>query len=104
MNETIGFLTTYGYTAVFACVLAEQLGAPLPATPVLLAAGALAGTGKLNLLAVWLLAVLASLIGDTVWYYLGKTRGMSVMRLLCKISLEPDACVRQTSAAYSKHG
>jgi membrane protein DedA with SNARE-associated domain/rhodanese-related sulfurtransferase len=104
MNGAIEFLSAYGYAALFACVLAEQLGAPLPAGPFLLAAGALAGPGKFNLPAAWLLAIAASLIGDTVWYFLGKVRGIMVLRLLCKISLEPDACVRQTNAAYSKHG
>ena len=104
MNGTVELLSSYGYAALFACVLAEQLGLPLPAAPFLLAAGALAGLGRLNLAFALLLAVAASLIGDTIWYYLGKTRGMAVLRLLCKISLEPDACVRQTSAAYSKHG
>src|SRR6476646_8490119 len=104
MNGTMEFLSSYGYAALFACVLAEQLGLPLPAAPFLLAAGALASAGKLNLAVVLLLAVAASLIGDTVWYYLGKTRGMAVLRLLCKISLEPDACVRKTNSAYSKHG
>ena len=104
MNGTMELLTNYGYTAVFTCVLAEQLGLPLPATPVLIAAGALAGLGELNPLAALLLAIAASLIGDSVWYYLGKTQGMSVLRLLCKISLEPDTCVRKTNSAYSKHG
>jgi membrane protein DedA with SNARE-associated domain/rhodanese-related sulfurtransferase len=104
MNATMQFLTNYGYTAVFTCVLVEQLGLPLPATPVLIAAGALAGAGKLNLCVALLLAVTASLIGDAVWYSLGKTKGMSVLRLLCKISLEPDTCVRRTNSTYSKHG
>jgi membrane protein DedA with SNARE-associated domain/rhodanese-related sulfurtransferase len=104
MNGTMELLTANGYSTVFACVLAEQLGLPLPATPVLLAAGALAGPGRLSLPAVWLLAILASLIGDTVWYYLGKTRGMSVLRLLCKISVEPNTCVRKTNSTYSRHG
>jgi membrane protein DedA with SNARE-associated domain/rhodanese-related sulfurtransferase len=104
MNGTIEFLTTYGYGAIFTCVLVEQIGAPLPATPVLIAAGALAGLGRLNLWVALLLAVAASLIGDSIWYYLGKMQGMSVLRLLCKISLEPDSCVRRTNATYSKHG
>jgi membrane protein DedA with SNARE-associated domain/rhodanese-related sulfurtransferase len=104
MNGTVEFLMTYGYAALFACVLAEQLGLPVPAAPFLLAAGALAGLGKLNLLVALLLAILASLIGDTVWYFLGKVRGMGVLRLLCKISLEPDTCVRRTNSTYAKHG
>jgi len=104
MNAAFELLTTYGYTAVFTCVLAEQLGVPMPATPVLVAVGALAGQGTMNPFLAWLLAVAASLIGDSVWYYLGKTRGMSVLRLLCRISLEPNSCVRRTNAAFSKHG
>jgi membrane protein DedA with SNARE-associated domain/rhodanese-related sulfurtransferase len=71
---------------------------------VLLAAGALGGFGRLNLAIAWPLAVLASLIGDSVWFYLGKTRGMSILRLLCKISLEPESCVRKTKSAYSNQG
>ena len=104
MNGTMELLTTYGNAAVFACVFPEQLGLPLPATPILLAAGALTALGKLNLPTVWLLAVVASLVGDTAWYYLGKTRGMAVLRLLCKISLEPNTCVRKTNSTYSRHG
>jgi membrane protein DedA with SNARE-associated domain/rhodanese-related sulfurtransferase len=104
MNGTNELLNTWGYSAVFACVLAEQLGLPLPAAPLLLAAGALAGFGSLNPLLIWLLAVAACLVGDSVWYYLGRTRGMEVLRLLCKISLEPNSCVRRTNATYSKHG
>lgn len=104
MSGTAAFLSSYGYAALFACVLAEQLGLPLPAAPLLLAAGALASAGQLNFAVALLLAVAAALIGDTVWYYLGRTQGMSVLRLLCRISWEPDACVRQTNAAYAKHG
>ena len=66
MNGTLEFLTRYGYAALFAGVLAEQLGLPLPAAPFLLAAGALASAGKLNLAVALLLAVAASLAGDTV--------------------------------------
>jgi membrane protein DedA with SNARE-associated domain/rhodanese-related sulfurtransferase len=104
MNETIEFLLRHGYTLLFFFVLAEQVGLPLPATPLLLAAGALAGTGKMNPLLTWALAVAACLVGDCLWFYLGRTRGVSILRLLCRISLEPDTCVRRTKASYSSHG
>jgi membrane protein DedA with SNARE-associated domain/rhodanese-related sulfurtransferase len=104
MNETIDFLLTHGYSVLFAFVLAEQLGLPVPSTPVLLAAGALGGLGRLNLAIALPLAVLASLIGDSFWFYLGRTRGISILRLLCKISLEPESCVRKTKSAYSNQG
>jgi len=66
-NETIEFLIRHGYSVVFAWVFAEQIGLPLPAVPVLLAAGALAGAGKLSLGFIIVLAVLASVLSDAIW-------------------------------------
>jgi membrane protein DedA with SNARE-associated domain len=104
MDETFQFLVRHGYSVLFVWVLAEQLGLPLPATPLLLAAGALAGSGQMN---VWLaiaLAVFASLLGDLSWYQFGRVRGGKVLNLLCRISLEPDSCVRKTESAFVRHG
>lgn len=74
MSEVIPFLVRHGYTVVFVGVLAEQLGLPLPAVPLLLAAGALAGAGQLNLAFAIGLAVAASLLSDTVWYQISSPR------------------------------
>ena len=104
MDQAIEFLTRQGYAVVFVWVLAEQLGLPIPAVPILLGAGALAGTGGLDPAAVLVLAVLASLVSDTVWYALGRLRGGPVLGLLCRISLEPDSCVRRTEDAFGRHG
>ncbi len=104
MKGVTAFLLHYGYLVLFANVLAEQMGLPLPATPVLLAAGALAGTGHMSLALVMLLAVVASVAADGFWYRLGVLRGSSILHTLCKISLEPDNCVKQTETAYSRYG
>ncbi len=104
MNETVEFLVKHGYIVLFAAVLAEQSGFPLPSAPFLLAAGALAGLGRLNILEALALAILASLVGDSLWFYLGRSRGSSILRFLCKIALEPDSCVRQTGTVYSRYG
>ena len=45
MTETLQFVVQYGYALLFGWVLIEQGGLPIPATPLLLAAGALAGQG-----------------------------------------------------------
>lgn len=103
-SETIEFLIRHGYTVVFAWVFFEQVGLPLPAIPVLLAAGALAGAGKLSLALVLTLSVLASVVSDMIWYEIGRRRGGKVLNLLCRISLEPDSCVRRTEATFSRHG
>jgi membrane protein DedA with SNARE-associated domain len=64
----------------------------------------MAGNHDYSFLAVLLVAVAPALIGDTLWYELGRFRGRSVLGLLCKLSLEPDTCVRKTEAAFAKRG
>ncbi len=104
MNETIAFLFEHGEAVLFAVVFVEQIGLPIPAVPVLLAAGALAGAGKMNLTAAIGLSVLACFGGDLAWYYLGRHRGRQALMLLCRISLEPDSCVRRTETLFERHG
>ena len=48
--------------------------------------------------------VLASLLADLVWFELGRRRGYGVLRVLCRISLEPDTCVKRTTNAFRRHG
>jgi membrane protein DedA with SNARE-associated domain len=104
MGRTLHFLLQHGYIVVFAWVLLEQLGMPIPSIPVLLAAGALAGAGKLNLAWALFLAVFASLASDLCWFAAGRKRGAKVLGWLCKISLEPDSCVRRTEQVYLRYG
>jgi membrane protein DedA with SNARE-associated domain len=104
MNEAFQFLIRHGYTILFVGVLTEQIGLPLPAIPLLLAAGALAAAGQLNLVLALGLAVAAALFSDIVWYELGRRRGTRVLHLLCRIALEPDSCVRRTEDVFARHG
>ena len=104
MDDVTQFLIRHGGLVLFAVVLAEQVGLPIPAVPVLLAAGALAGAGKMNLALAGLLGVTACLLGDLLWYYLGRRRGAQVLTVLCRISLEPDSCVRRTEDFFVRHG
>ena len=104
MHSTIDFLIRHGYAVVFLWILAEQGAVPLPSIPVLLASGALARAGKLNLFLVLLCGLGACLIADNVWFQLGRRRGGRILRFICRISLEPDSCVRQTETAFHKYG
>ena len=104
MDDVTQFLIRHGGSVLFAVVLAEQAGLPIPAVPVLLAAGALAGAGKMNLALAVVLGVTACLLGDLLWYYLGRRRGAQVLTVLCRISLEPDSCVRRTEDFFARHG
>jgi len=97
-------LLQYGYLPLFAFVLAEQSGLPVPAVPVLLGVGALTGTGRMSMTLAFAAALAASLPPDVVWYELGRRRGGRVLAVLCKISLEPDSCVRNTENLFLRRG
>jgi len=104
MNETLELLVRHGAAIVFVWVFLEQLGVPLPSAPCLMAAGALAVAGKINGIEVLGAATVGSSLADLIWFYLGRYGGNRILRLLCRISLEPDSCVRRTSDLYTRYG
>lgn len=104
MNETLEFLVRHGAAVLFAAVFVEQMGVPLPATPWLVAAGALAGTGRMSGMVALSAATFGSLVADLIWFYLGRHYGNRVLKLLCRISLEPDSCVRRTQNVFTRYG
>jgi membrane protein DedA with SNARE-associated domain/rhodanese-related sulfurtransferase len=104
MNPIISFLSEHGGAVLFVVVLVEQLGLPLPSLPWIIAAGAVAADGKINLPASLTSIVAACLIADFVWFKLGQRGGARVMGILCRISLQPDTCVRRTRNVFGRHG
>jgi len=101
MNRLIA---QYGLAFVFANVLLEQIGLPIPAVPTLIVAGALAAEGKLSAWAIFGVAFVACSLGDALWYLAGRRYGRRVMKLLCRMSLSPDSCVRQTEVRFERWG
>lgn len=104
MEESLATLMKHGYLWLFGAVLVEQLGVPLPAVPLLVAAGALVGLGHLNPLGVLAAVLVASVLADLAWYELGRRQGRRVLGFLCKMALEPDACVRVTEGVFERWG
>ena len=104
MSDTLQFLVKHGYIVLFASVLAQQLGLPLPSTPFIIAAGALAHSGQLSLGVSVFVAFSAALIADLVWFEIGRLRGIRVLQFLCRVSLEPDYCVRRTENTFARYG
>jgi membrane protein DedA with SNARE-associated domain/rhodanese-related sulfurtransferase len=104
MQQALEFLLQHIEMVVFLTVLAEQVGLPIPAIPVLLAGGAVAGDGEAYLTVLTVISVVACLLGDMLWFELGRHRGRQALSLLCRISLEPDVCVRKTENLFATHG
>jgi len=95
-------LFTYGYILLFGWVLVEQFGIPLPATPVLLAAGGLSAEHQISFGAAFLAGFLACMSADTSWFLIGRRYGHHVLRVLCKLSMEPTICVRRTQDSFGR--
>jgi membrane protein DedA with SNARE-associated domain/rhodanese-related sulfurtransferase len=101
MMETIG---QYGIALVIANVLLDQIGLPVPAVPTLIVAGALSAGGQMALLPLFLGSAVACLAADCGWYLIGQKYGIRVLKILCRISLEPDSCVSQTQTRFERWG
>jgi membrane protein DedA with SNARE-associated domain len=104
VTEAIHFVEREGYALLFFWVLAEQGAIPIPSAPLLIAVGALIRTGRMSAPASIACCVAGALLSDSLWFRLGRLRGKKVLRFLCRLSLEPDSCVRQTENAFLKYG
>ena len=94
----------YGVPLVALNVFLEQIGVPIPAVPTLIVAGALTRNGQLSSTHVLMASVAASLVADYAWFLLGRRYGYRVLQTLCRISLSPDSCVRETETRFEKWG
>ncbi|MFS2050791.1 SDR family oxidoreductase [Variovorax sp. CT11-76] len=104
MAQLMSLLVQNAILVVFAASFAARLGLPVPAAAVLVVTGALLAAGDISLAGVVLAAVAANLLGDGAWFYAGRRFGYRFMRLLCRISLAPDSCVRRGEALIGDWG
>jgi membrane protein DedA with SNARE-associated domain len=104
MTDTIQFVARHGYLVVFLWLLLEQTALPIPSIPILLVGGAFARTGQLRLSLLILCALSACLIADNLWFQLGRRFTAKAVHLMCRVSLEPDSCVRRTENAFAGYG
>ncbi len=104
MNAIVQFILKHGYAVLFAAIFAHQLGLPIPGPLFLLAAGALAGLGKLKLTAAIILAVVASVLADWPWYEAGRRHGDNVLHFIHRLSRDPDKHDRRAKATFARYG
>jgi membrane protein DedA with SNARE-associated domain len=104
MAQLMSLLVQNAILVVFIASFAARLGLPVPAAAVLVVTGALLAAGDVSVIGVVLAAVIANLLGDGAWFYAGRRFGYRFMRLLCRISLSPDSCVRRGESLISDWG
>jgi membrane protein DedA with SNARE-associated domain/rhodanese-related sulfurtransferase len=104
MSQLIELIQHYGLAFVFVNVLLLQAGMPVPAYPTLIVTSALAARHPYSLFGLLGTAVAASVIGNVAWYVAGRRLGGRVLNTLCRMSLSPDSCVRQTETIFARWG
>ena len=104
LNSSLVWLERYSPVILPVFVVAEQVGVPLPAVPGLLVVGALAAQGRVSVLLVIASIAVVALPVDLIWHELGRRRGARLLAGLCRLTLEPDICVRRTQGLFERHG
>jgi membrane protein DedA with SNARE-associated domain/rhodanese-related sulfurtransferase len=104
MEHIAQLIQHFGVAVVFLAVLLSRAGLPYPAWPVLLVAGALTAAHGALLPLLIAAAVAGDVIADLFWYGAGARWGRRVLGFLCKFTLSPDSCVRQTETMFTRMG
>jgi membrane protein DedA with SNARE-associated domain len=104
MNAILQFLVQHGYPVLFASVFACQMCLPVPAILFLIAAGALAGSGKLSLVFALGLAIIACLLADMFWYEAGRRWGNRILHFVYGLASDPEAAVRRSKENFHRRG
>jgi membrane protein DedA with SNARE-associated domain len=97
-------MARHGYALTFGLLLAEAIGLPFPAALALVAAGAAVAAHALWGPYVFLAAVTALLLGDTVQFWLGRYMGWGLLGFLCRVSINPETCILRSAESFYKRG
>ena len=104
MNAIVEFIMRHGYGVLFGALFAHRKGLPVPGPLFLLAAGALAASGKLGLAVPPCLAVIACVLADWLWYEAGRLRGDKVLHLIHRFAPDPAAADRSARKTFAQYG
>lgn len=97
-------LDHWGYLAVGGLLFVEDFGVPVPGETILIAASVYAGAGRLNMVAVVVIAVVAAVLGDNVGYAIGRYGGHRLVDRYGKYVLLPPERVAKAEKFFTRHG
>src|SRR5450432_1927345 len=97
-------LAQHGYSILIAAVFLETVGFPVPAALALMIAGGAAAHGILRVPHAFGGALAAMCAGDTLMFLLGRYTGWWLLGLLCRVSLNPEACILRSADSFYRRG
>ncbi len=97
-------LDHYGYLAVGGFITLEDFGVPVPGETILIAAAVYAGAGRLNIVAVGLIAVAAAVVGDNIGYAVGFFGGRALVLRFGKYVLLTGERLDKAERFFERYG
>ncbi len=97
-------LNHYGYLAVGGLVFLEDFGVPVPGETLLIVAAAYAGAGRLNVVAVGVIALVAAVLGDNVGFAIGHFGGRALVLRWGRYVLLTDERLDKAEGFFTRHG
>jgi membrane protein DedA with SNARE-associated domain/rhodanese-related sulfurtransferase len=104
MDTIVSLIQQYGLLLIFLNLLLEEGGLPVPSIPVVMVAASMAAQADYTVAGIVAAGTAGALVADIAWYRSGRRYGRRVLSLLCRVSLSPDSCVRQTESLFVKAG
>lgn len=104
MKDLFSLIAHHGYMLIFAVVMAEAVGMPVPAALALVAGGAAAASHALSAPRLLILALTGMLLGDSFLFVLGRYMGWSLLGFLCRVSVNPESCILRSAESFYKRG
>jgi membrane protein DedA with SNARE-associated domain/rhodanese-related sulfurtransferase len=100
----LALVAHHGYATTMVILFASACGLPLPLSVVLLTAGASAHGGMLRIGILIPCAAFAALLGDTLMYLGGRYTGWWLLAGICRISMNPEACIFGSANSFYRRG
>jgi membrane protein DedA with SNARE-associated domain len=104
LNALAPLLDHWGYLAVGGLLLLEDFGVPSPGETVLIAASVYAGAGRLNIVAVGVIAFAAAVTGDNIGYAIGRYGGRALVLRYGRYAFLTGARLDRAEAFFTRHG
>ncbi len=104
MGSLLPEIARHGVPLLAAVVFLEAIGLPLPASLALLVAGASAARGSLRPEVALPAALAAALCADNLLYFAGRYTGWWLLRILCRLSLNPESCILRAAGSFYRRG
>jgi len=104
VDSLLSQLSRHGSLLLFAVVLLESVGFPIPAALALMMAGGAIARGSFHGPSTILGAVSALMLGDTLMFFMGRFTGWWLLGLLCRLSLNPESCILRAADAFYRRG